>query len=450
MRPRLTGLRGRLLVSVTAGLGVLLVLLTLVFNLVLGDRLEGDARGAAQTRAVALLGSLTVGGGHISLADAPDERSPDAQLWVFQGSARLAVLERPQSAPAASDRAAAGLARLAPAHGDVPATHTRLAALPIVQAGRRLGAVVAGVSLRPYEQTRRTALVASIALAAAIFLAVAVAAAWLISKALRPVAQMTRQAADWSEHDLDRRFALGPPHDELTQLAATLDRLLDRLAASLRHEQRLSAELSHELRTPLASITADAQYALRHGELSAEGRDILEGILASSARMARTLDTLMAAARAELDPRSATSEAAAGARAAIAPFDGAGGPVISLRAGSPGLRVAVEQDLVERMLAPLIENAVRHAADRVEVAVARDGTDVDFTVCDDGAGLADAELEVIFEPGHRGSGAATATVSRGAGLGLALARRLARSAGGDVRAEPSGHGACFRVRLPSA
>ena len=80
---------------------------------------------------------------------------------------------------------------------------------------------------------------------------------------LRPVARMTRQAAAWSEHDLDRRFALGEPHDELTELAATLDGLLDRLAASLRREQRFSAELSHELRTPLARVIAEAELALR-------------------------------------------------------------------------------------------------------------------------------------------------------------------------------------------
>src|SRR5206468_229964 len=82
---------------------------------------------------------------------------------------------------------------------------------------------------------------------------------------------MTAQASDWSDHDLERRFSLGQPHDELTQLAFTLDRLLDRLAATLRHEQRLSAELSHELRTPLANIAAQAQFALRHTDQDEDG-----------------------------------------------------------------------------------------------------------------------------------------------------------------------------------
>jgi signal transduction histidine kinase len=447
MRPRLTGLRARLQASVTAGIFVLLVLLTVVFNVVLANRLEGDARGVAQARATAGLSSLSVSGGHVRVSDAPDERSPDAQLWVFQGAS---ALEHPQSAPPANESAAVALAEAAPAHADVRSTHTRLVALPIVQGGKRLGAVVAGVSLRPYEQTRHTALVASLALSVAVFLAVALAAGWLISKALGPVARMTRQAADWSEHDLERRFALGPPRDELTELAATLDRLLERLSASLRHEQRLSAELSHELRTPLASIAADAQYALRHSELSDEARGIVEGILAASTRMARTLDTLMAAARAQLDPRGATSDGAAAARAALEAFGDRAALTVSLQVTSPDVRVAVEQDLVERMLAPLIENALRHAESGVVVTVARDGGFVELAVCDDGAGVASDELEAIFEPGRRASVAPTATVSTGAGLGLALARRLARSAGGEVRAEDSAVGGRFSVRLPAA
>jgi signal transduction histidine kinase len=445
--PLVGGLRGRLLASVIAGMALLLAALTIAFNLVLAERLDGDANGVVQARAAAGLSGLAVGNGRIQLADAPDERSPDAQLWVFQDRT---LLERPRAAPVSNSRAAAALATLAPASRDVAATRTRLYALPVVQSGRRLGAAVAGLALTPYEQTQRTALVASIVLAIAVFAAVALAAAWLISKALSPVASMTRQAADWSEHDLDKRFSLGPAHDELTQLASTLDTLMDRLATSLRHEQRLSAELSHELRTPLASIVADAQYALRHAELSATARACFEQILQSAERMARTLDTLIAAARAQLDPHRSTSDAAACARAALDACAGIDSSEVrtSVRVATPGMRVAVERDLVERILAPLIENALRHASERVELTVTRDRASVMFTVADDGAGVAGEELEAIFKPGRRAGASATATLSTGAGLGLALARRLARSAGGDVQADASDHGGRFTVRLP--
>ena len=82
----------------------------------------------------------------------------------------------------------------------------------------------------------------------------------------------------------------------------------------------------------------------------------------------------------------------------------------------------------------------------VELSV--NGTSALVTVSDDGAGLAAEETERIFEPGVRGS--AAADEPRGAGLGLALARRLARTAGGEISAEADRDGARFRLELPLA
>jgi signal transduction histidine kinase len=433
---------------VLAAIGLVLAVLTVAFNLILGSRLGAEATGVVQARAAAELATLRVTGGRIVVAEAPDAGNPDTEVWVFAGAG---AIERPRIAPTI-DQAAATLARAAPATRDVPGAHTRLYSLPVAQS-RHLGAVVAGVSLAPYEQTAQTALVASAVLALAVLLAVAIAARWLISRALRPVARMTSQAADWSEHDLDRRFALGPPHDELMALADTLDGLLDRVAASMRHEQRLSAELSHELRTPLTSISAEAQYALRHTDQPPDGREALEHILQSTGQMGRTLDTLIAAARAQLDPHRATSDAAACARAAAATCARAGAgerPAVSVHAPGGPVRVAVEQNLVERILAPLVENACRYATHEVRVVIDRDGTSVRFSVQDDGPGVPADAREAIFEPGPRAGLAPTATIpSQGAGLGLALSRRLARTAGGEVVAGPSDAGGRFIARLPA-
>ena len=443
-------LRNQVLVTVLVAISLVLTGLTVGFNIVLANALDTDATGVAQARASAEFAALHVAGGRIELGETPDEASPDTQIWVFHGPR---ALEAPQSEPAANDAAAAAMAMAKPSTHDIPTTRTRLYSLAIVAAGRRLGTVIAGVSLAPYDQTRHTALVASAVLGVLVLVAVAVAGWWLIARALRPVAQMTAQAAEWSDRDLDRRFSLGQPHDELTRLAFTLDRLLDRIAASLRHEQRLSAELSHELRTPLANIAAQAQFALRHTEQDENGRRALEQVLASATQMGRTLDTLIAAARAELDPSRAASDAAAGTGAAAAAFGSERGVTLTISAPA-GIRVAGEQALVERILAPLIENAYRHAATAIRIGVQRDSGTVAFTVEDDGPGVRDTDREAIFEPGrtagapHASSGA-TAVASHGAGLGLALSRRLARTAGGDVEAEHSDAGGRFVVRLPA-
>ena len=140
----------------------------------------------------------------------------------------------------------------------------RLYALPVVHDGKQVGTVVAGVSLDPYDETATIAFVGSIALAILLLGAVTLLTRWILGKALparladdretqRPGATTTSTSGS----------TLGEPYDELTRLAATLDTLLERLSASLRHEQRFTAELSHELRTPLARITAETELALR-------------------------------------------------------------------------------------------------------------------------------------------------------------------------------------------
>jgi signal transduction histidine kinase len=441
------GVRRRLLLVVLATLVVAVTGLVAGFNLVLAGTLDRSARDLARARAGAELASLRVQRGHLTASEAPDGRSSDADLWVFTGTR---ALEQPRAAPAL-ERAVREVVGGPPRFADVPSTDTRLYAAPVVIGGRRLGTVVAGVSLAPYEETRSTALVASIVFGGLVLLLVGAVAWWLLGASLRPVVRMTRQAAAWSEHDLDHRFALGPVHDELTELAATLDNLLDRLAASLRRERRFSAEVSHELRTPLARVLAESELALRRERQPDEYRETLELIHGSADQLSRTVDALVAAARYESGGDRGTADAesvAAGAAAACAGL--AEEQHIEVAVGQPRrrLRVGVETDLAQRILQPVIENACRYASNNVRVGIAGADSVVVYAVADDGPGVSAEERDRIFEPGVRGA-AAGANGSTGAGLGLSLARRLARSVGGDVEADPGAAGGRFVVRLPA-
>jgi signal transduction histidine kinase len=275
------------------------------------------------------------------------------------------------------------------------------------------------------------------------------AARWLLAGSLRPVARMTRQAAVWSERDLDQRFGLGEPRDELTLLAATLDGLLDRLAASLRREQRFSAELSHELRTPLSRVIAEAELALRRPRAPEAYRDALARIHRNAGEVARTVDALVAAARHEAGIARGTSDAFAVATdTAGACAELAAERKLDVEVERPPhpIRLGVDHELAERILQPIVENACRYGQQSVRLSFERRDGAVVFVVDDDGPGVAESEREQIFEPGARGQAAAGR--NGGAGLGLSLARRLARSASGDVDADlqPSGR---FLVRLPA-
>jgi len=112
--------------------------------------------------------------------------------------------------------------------------------------------------------------------------------------------------------------------------------------------------------------------------------------------------------------------------------------------------VGVERDIAVQIIQPVVENACRFARGSILLGASRQGKDVYLTVEDDGPGVGEDEEERIFEPGVRGSASGVeGKAARGAGLGLPLARRLARAASGDVKAETADKGARFVVRLPS-
>ncbi len=438
--------RGRLLVVVALVVGGALAAMIVGFNLLLQRSLDGDATRLAESRATAVLSTVHVEGGRVVISEAPDDQAIDSQSWVFEGTRALET-------PPSTTRAAAAARSLATSgRRTLDLDGLRLIGLPISSGEARVGTVVAGVSLAAYAQTRRTALALSAALAALLFGVVILVARSLLSHALHPVSIMTREAAAWGAEESDRRFDLGPPHDELTQLAATLDSLLDRLAASLRHERLFSAELSHELRTPLARILAQSEMMLARDRSTGDYQDALGRIRESATQMTRTVETLVSEAQVQASgPRGTCGLDGVVASVAAASRESAraSGSTIEFVPAQPDLLVGVSADLVERIIHPIIENAYSYGASRVRITTARcGGSRLQVRVSDDGVGIADDERERIFDPGFRGR--AGKQNDRGVGLGLALARRLAASAGGTIDAPPSPEGGLVIVELPAA
>ena len=441
--PRL-GVRARLLVATVGAVALALVVAVSAFSFFLGQRLSASATSLAKARAEAEASALTIRDGALVAPKGPVEGRLGSQVWIFAGAR---TLEAPRTSREI-DRAARSLA-FGPARVLNVGEHTRLYGLPVVQNGVRYGTVVSAVSLDPYEETGRTALIGSLALAFLVLGAITVLSRWMLGRAFLPVSRMTEDAASWSDHDLDRRFELGEPYDELTRLAATLDSLLERIAASMRHEQRFSAELSHELRTPLTRISGEAELMLRQERTADEYQAALEAIHRSAGQMTRTVETLVAAARRETDlrsrrvtlesvssPRCRTSARPAHRSRSGSPFPPSRSPSLPMRSSSNG------------WCSPCSTTRSRYGRSVVDVALVRNGASALVCVGDDGPGVADDERERIFEPGVRG--AVAKGRAQGAGLGLSLAQRLARSAGGEITVTPGSTGGRFTLRLPLA
>jgi signal transduction histidine kinase len=380
--------------------------------------------------------------GQVSVREQADDAALDSGIWIFLDRQ---VAEQPRASAAldASVRSMADATRRM--HRAQVAQHgsLRLRSEPVDRAGRQVGVAVASASTAAYDRVRSEALAGSVIVALLVLAGSYPVLRLAAARALRPVDEMTTQAADWSAHALTERF--GPDHQfrEIQTLAQTLDGVLDRLGAAVRHERRLPAELSHELRTPLARIVAETDLLLAR-QHDAEQLEVAHRAVRDTAvRMNGILDTLLAAARAEVQDNPGTCALRPVVDRLVTQLTASRVPVtLDI---PPALDAGVDRTVVERIVAPLLDNAVRYARSTVCIAAERRDDAVHLDVIDDGPGIAEGLREAVFEPGRRGD---PNDGHDGAGLGLALARRLARAAAGDVIAVTSDTGTVVRVVLP--
>jgi signal transduction histidine kinase len=452
-------LRGRIaLIAMAVTAGWVLVL-TVGFNLALSAQLGQQADSLLRTRAEAVATTVEFSReGQVSVREVRGDAAVDVDTWVLAGGR---IVEGPPGNGNldAAARALAGRGQRSVTDGTD--SSMRLFAFPVVNRGAQVATVVTSVSLTPYRQTARLAVIGSVLLALLLMAGVYVIVRLSMDRALRPVQDMIGQAGRWSADDVDRRFGSARRPQELDDLARTLDGVLDRISAVLRHEKVFSEPISHELRTPLAAVIAEVELV---GESAAKGSgpgrpelaESVQRIAAAAERMAGILDTLMAAARSDTarptgrcDARTTLRDLLrARAAAAAAPTSGrrAGAPVPRLAVRVPaGLIVGVDAAVLHRLVSPLLDNAVRYARRSVIVTAAQDEGQVEVTVRDDGPGIAETDLPKVFGPGWR---ADPTDRHDGAGLGLALVHRLATAAAGSVRAE-AGPGGTVTVRLPA-
>ena len=280
---------------------------------------------------------------------------------------------------------------------------------------------------------------------------------WLVvGRALRPVESMRREVDAVTAQSLSRRLPDPGGSDEIARLARTLNGMLDRLDSSATAQRRFVGDASHELKTPLATIRQHAEVALLHPG-SIDGAALADTVLGEEARLTALVQGLLVLARADEGALGVTRRpvdlddlvvAETARLRGVARPDGRGSLAVDATAVGPA-RVDGDEGLLGQVVHNLVANAARHADTRVAVALdERDGRAV-LTVDDDGAGVAEADRERVFERFVR-LDEARARDSGGSGLGLAIVREIVRVHGGSVSitTSPLG-GARFVVDLPA-
>ncbi|MPZ26017.1 MAG: HAMP domain-containing protein [Micromonosporaceae bacterium] len=273
----------------------------------------------------------------------------------------------------------------------------------------------------------------------------------LVGATLRPVESLRAGAAEITAAPSGRPARLPVPasHDEIQRLAVTLNDMLERLETARARQRAFVADAAHELRSPLANLRTELEVAQRLGDRT-DWPEVARDLLADTQRLGRLIDDLLLLARADAPhPRvGAVEPVELGGllRAVAEQYSGAAVPV-SVAADQPAW-VEGEPDGLRRVVANLVDNAVRHARTGVVLAVRPDRTELLVTVTDDGPGIPAADRERVFERFTRLDDA-RARDAGGAGLGLAIARDLVRRHGGSVRLADAGPGVRAEVRLPS-
>ena len=279
------------------------------------------------------------------------------------------------------------------------------------------------------------------------------ASVWIgIGRALAPLTRIRYAIQNRSPNDL------GPvPEDaaptEVRPLLHAINDMLERLAKTMAVQQRFIADAAHQLRTPLAGIKTQADYAQRETDQTAV-RHALHQISLSVDRTTHLAQQLLSLARAEASPngvpnetidlsellRSTTSDSVPNAVSKD----------IDLGYDDPGHPEWIQGNaiLLREMLTNLLDNAIRYTepGGKVTVSLNQDHGPV-ISVEDNGLGIPSDERVLVFERFHRVIG----TPGDGSGLGLALVREIANIHGGEVwiTTPSSGHGARINVRFKS-
>jgi signal transduction histidine kinase len=272
---------------------------------------------------------------------------------------------------------------------------------------------------------------------------------------LSPLRTITRKAREISATNLHERLALTGPQDELKDLGDTIDDLLTRLDASFHAQRQFVANASHELRTPLARQRTLVQVALSDPEATVESlRTAHERSLAVNRHQERLIQSLLTLARSTSGPeRHEPVDLARLTERVLADS--------SSEAGQRGIRLdpalrpaptAGDPNLLERLVANLVDNAVRHNVSGGWIAITTDTTAgrAAVTITNTGATVSESEVGRLFQPFQR-IGANRTSRDGGLGLGLSIVLAIATAHHATVRAHPRTDGGLeVTVIFPSA
>lgn len=313
----------------------------------------------------------------------------------------------------------------------------------------------ATMSLLENERELTALLMTLLAAAPLAIIAAVGGGSFLARHAMEPVHRMAAAAALITGSRLTTRIEIENPEDELGNLAATLNSMMDRLEQAVEELRRFTADAAHELRTPLAVLQTEVEIALRIPRTADEYRRVLEVTWGESKRLTKLTDQLLQLSRHDsgLQPR----------RLDEVPFDALVADIVDqLRVLSEKKGVVLEVGPLQewfvtgddiqlgQLLFNLLDNAIKFtpAGGRVTVQGQEQSGSVVVTISDTGIGIPAADLPFLGRRFYRADKSRNEKTG-GTGLGLAISMAIVEAHGGTLTIESKVQaGTTVRISLP--
>jgi signal transduction histidine kinase len=354
--------------------------------------------------------------GHLTLGPQLDEglgsddlSAPGLSLAVFGRSGDVLRKSGPydQSVPQAAALAAAQRGVTTTESRADPRSGVRVRTTPLTENGRTMAVFSIALSEEPMLATLRQLRLTLLVLLPLVAAVAALLGYLLTLRMLRPLARMQATAAEISAHDLSRRLGVAPGDDEVSQLAATFDAMLDRLEASFVRERRFVADASHELRTPLTALQAIVSVTRERPRSAGEYEQALDDVDGETARLRTLVENLLELARGDAERL-----------AELEPIDISGllrdvCASLEVLADDKGLRLTCQLedgltldgdgDALVRLFVNVVDNAIKYTDEGgVDVAAAAADGGIAVTVRHSGRGVPAEQLPHLFERFYRG------------------------------------------------
>jgi two-component system OmpR family sensor kinase len=280
---------------------------------------------------------------------------------------------------------------------------------------------------------------------------------YVARKAMSPVQNIVEAVQGIEPTQLGQRLPVQGVNDELSRIADTINGMLDRIERGYKRERRFTGDASHELRTPLAKVIAEIDLALLRGRENAEYLTALTRCRGYAQSMQRLVESLLMLARLDGQRGAISWNAFDMADVALQtvhaiPAEEATRVALDLGESRDPLVALGERNLIEILLRNLVENALRYSPPErpVKLAIHREGHEISVRVEDEGPGIPDEQVNLVFERFYR-LDASRSRDTGGVGLGLSIARAIGQLHRTQVKLEKRAtRGTLATFSLPAA